>query len=108
VSAYTVYITSPALAEAKQLPGNVRQRVKRTIDDLQLEPRPSGSKQLEFPEASEVSAVEIEVRRLRLDKWRILYTIHEEQKIVDVLAIRKRPPYDYGDLGDLLKETGNE
>jgi len=30
--------------------------------------------------------------------------IHEDDKIVDVLAVRKRPPYDYGDLESLLTE----
>jgi hypothetical protein len=28
----------------------------------------------------------------------------EAEKAVDVLAIRKRPPYDYGDLAQLLEE----
>jgi hypothetical protein len=28
----------------------------------------------------------------------------EQEKAVDVVAVRKRPPYDYGDLGELLGE----
>ena len=43
-----------------------------------------------------------ELRRLRLDNWRIVYAITEADKIVDVLAVRKRPPYDYEDLQTLL------
>ncbi|WP_423224796.1 type II toxin-antitoxin system RelE family toxin [Candidatus Amarolinea aalborgensis] len=45
-----------------------------------------------------------EVRRLRLDKWRVVYAITEVESIVDVLAVRRRPPYDYGDLNALLSE----
>jgi mRNA interferase RelE/StbE len=46
------------------------------------------------------------VRRLRLDKWRVVYAITEEDKAVDVLAVRKRPPYDYSDLEKLLANMG--
>jgi mRNA interferase RelE/StbE len=38
-----------------------------------------------------------------LDKWRIVYVITESESTVDVLAVRKRPPYDYGDLTALLE-----
>ena len=44
-----------------------------------------------------------EVRRIRLEGWRIIYAIDEEAKFVAVLAVRKRPPYDYEDLSDLLE-----
>jgi mRNA interferase RelE/StbE len=61
-------------------------------------PRPPQSKRLDLPE------VDAEVWRLRLDNWRILYAIDESEQIVDVLAVRKRPPYDYGDLEKLLED----
>ena len=41
--------------------------------------------------------------RLRLDRWRIVYAITDEEQTVDILAIRKRPPYDYDDLRILLE-----
>jgi mRNA interferase RelE/StbE len=34
-----------------------------------------------------------------------VYGITEKDKVVDVLAVRKRPPYDYGDLEELLAEA---
>lgn len=34
-----------------------------------------------------------------------MYVITETERIVDVLAVRKRPPYDYGDLEALLSEA---
>ncbi|MCL4861516.1 MAG: hypothetical protein KJZ93_19010 [Caldilineaceae bacterium] len=39
---YTVYVLPRALQEIKRLPGHVRQRVKRLIDDLAEDPRPPG------------------------------------------------------------------
>ncbi|MDY6868882.1 MAG: hypothetical protein SVT56_13455, partial [Chloroflexota bacterium] len=53
------------------LPGNIRQRIRRAISSLAQDPRPSRSKKLEF------SLVDGEPRRLRLEKWRILYVIIE-------------------------------
>ncbi len=106
MSRYTVYVTPEVLAVAKRLPGNVRQREKRSIDGLQTDPRPPGSKELDFPDKNELAGRGVEVWRVRLDKWRLLYTIRETEKVVDVLAIRRRPPYDYGDLPELLSGLG--
>jgi len=43
-----------------------------------------------------------ELYRIRMDRWRILYLVDEAERTVDVLAVRRRPPYDYGDLEQLL------
>lgn len=99
---YSIYITPQAWREIKNLPGHIRQRVKRAIDDLENTPRPSNGKQLDVP-----SDLPIELWRIRLDKWRIVYVISESENTIDVLAIRKRPPYDYGDLSELLTEIQN-
>lgn len=98
MSQYTVYIVPDAFQEIKQLPGNVRQRVRAAIRDLVDNPRSPQSKQLDFSEFAG------ELRRLRLDNWRILYAVSETDRVVDVLAVRKRPPYDYGDLTALLEQ----
>jgi mRNA interferase RelE/StbE len=98
VSPYRVYVTPEALDEIKDLPGHIRQRARQVIREFADHPIPSRSKRLEFPEP------ERQLFRYRLDNWRIVYTITESEKVVDVLAIRKRPPYDYGDLEKLLAE----
>lgn len=98
MSAYRVYITPEALAEVKDLPGNIRQRVRESIRSLAKQPRPAHSKALQFNEPERL------LFRLRLDHWRIVYVVTEADNVVDVLAIRKRPPYDYGDLSILLEE----
>ena len=96
MSQYKVYVTPSAWQEVKDLPGHMRQRVKRAIDDLASNPRPPDGKALELPN------FDYNVWRLRLDKWRIVYLITEADHIIDVLAVRKRPPYDYGDLEKLM------
>ena len=99
MNGYTVYITPHAWREIKALPGYMRQRVKRAIEALANNPRPPRNKELDTPD------LEWELHRLRLDRWRIVYAITEDDKIVDVLTVRKRPPYDYGDLGQLLEKA---
>lgn len=44
----------------------------------------------------------IEVRRFRLDPWRLVYAIHDTDTWVWLLALRRRPPYDYDDLAELV------
>ena len=97
---YEVYVLPQAWKEMKRLPGNVRQRVKRAIDGLRSNPRPPRSVRLD---TSGLSEMDIELRRLRIDRWRIVYAVMESELCVDVLAVRKRPPYDYGDLQQLLE-----
>jgi len=46
MSQYRVYVTPEALAEIKDLPGNVRQRIRQTIRELATQPHPIQSKQL--------------------------------------------------------------
>jgi mRNA interferase RelE/StbE len=100
VSRYTVYVIPRAWREMKDLPGNMRQRVKRAVDALADDPRPTRSQSLD------IAGFERELRRIRLDRWRVVYTITDTDRAVDVLAVRKRPPYDYGDLGELLEAVG--
>jgi mRNA interferase RelE/StbE len=98
VSRYKLYVTPSAWKEVKTLPGQVRQRVRKAVAALAENPRPPKSKALAVP------GLHAEVRRLRLDRWRIVDAITEADAVVDVLAVRKRPPYDYGDLEALLKD----
>ena len=99
---YKVYVLPQAWKEIKRLPGNMRQRVKRAIDGLSENPRPPGSVKLDTSGLPGID--DVELRRLRIERWRIVYAITEAELYVDVLAVRKRPPYDYGDLERLLAE----
>jgi mRNA-degrading endonuclease RelE of RelBE toxin-antitoxin system len=97
---YDVFVEQQVHQARARLPGNVRQRIRRLIGELGHEPRPAGSALLdvmglELPPA-------IEARRYRLDPWRLVYAVNDEARWVWVLAIRRRPPYDYEDLADLV------
>jgi mRNA interferase RelE/StbE len=96
MSLYRIYLPPQVYREIKALPGHVRRKVKGAIADLANQPRPPQSKTLNFPGADR------EARRLRLNKWRVVYAVSEDEQTVSILAVRKRPPYDYQDLLDLL------
>jgi mRNA interferase RelE/StbE len=96
---YRAWIDPEALAEARAAPGHVRQRLKRAMKDLARDPRPADSKTLDWPPES------FEPRRLKIGNWRIIYAVDDAAGWVWVLAVRKRPPYDYGDLADLLRRV---
>jgi mRNA interferase RelE/StbE len=102
---YKVWMRSEVHGVRKRLPGQIRQRVKQTLSDLGREPRPSQSRALRLPETGEpVIEAGWELRRIRLEDWRIVYAIDESWREVAVLTIQRRPPYDYDDLEALLSE----
>jgi len=84
----------------KYLPGNVRQRVKRAIESLAQEPRLPDSRPLDATGLDVPPRVEL--RRLQIDRWRIVYAVNDEEHWVWVLAIRRRPPYNYEDLEERI------
>ena len=90
-----VALSETAWNDLKQIPGNARRRMIAAIDELEVDPRPPRSKVLEG------ISVQREIRRLRLDPWRIVYLIIEERPLV--LAVRRRPPYDYADVAALIE-----
>ena len=96
---YDIWIERDAHDVRTKLPGNVRQRIGRLIDDLANAARPDLSKHLDTSDLD--ISVHTELRRIRLDKWRVVYAINDEESWVWILAIRKRPPYDYEDLDEL-------
>jgi mRNA interferase RelE/StbE len=96
----SVYIRPEAREEIDSLPGHVRQRVRRAVLALQDNPRPSQGKCMEYDLGPKQ-----ELWRLRLDAWRVVYLIDQERDRVYVLAVRKRPPYQYEDLVALLTEA---
>lgn len=95
-----VWTEPSARDEIKGLPGHVRQRVRRMVKALADEPRPSYSRSLAPPVGIDLGSLEL--RRLRIEHWRVVYVIDEEWELVTVLAVRRRPPYDYEDLEELL------
>ena len=100
MTAYDLWLEPEVHQARKDLPGNVRQQIKRAIDQLAADPRPSASIPVDVSKTDVPLAVE--VRRLRRTPWRIIYAVNDDEHWVWVLAIRRRPPYDYEDLDRLV------
>lgn len=99
---YDLFIEREAHEQRKLLPGNMRQRIAHLIADLGSHPRPALSESLEtgglpVPEA-------VELRRIRLEHWRIVYAVNDDESWVWIWRIRRRPPYDYDDLMDFIDQ----
>jgi mRNA interferase RelE/StbE len=104
---YRVWIRPQALREIKDLSGNIRNRVKRAIDGLALDPRPPESSKLRLAPGIHEAAAPPEARRLRLDHWRVLYLVNDAETWIAVIAVRRRPPYDYEDLAVLASSSSD-
>jgi mRNA interferase RelE/StbE len=102
---YRIWLEAEVHEMRTRLPGKVRQRVKRLISELRDQPRPSVSQPLDSTGLDVPSGVEI--RRIRLEEWRIIYAVNDSERWAWVLAIRQRPPYDYEDLPELMAKLNN-
>ncbi len=98
---YDLFIEPEVHELRKALPGNVRQRLRRVLDGLIVAPRPANGRRLVLAEDETPAGVEI--WRVRLDRWRIVYAVNDADRWVHVLGIYRRPPHDYGDLPDLIE-----
>ena len=104
MASYRVDITGDAHAEIRRVPGNMRQRVIRTLHGLATQPRPSSSRALDTTRAGFVQESGVELRRLRLEAWRIVYAVEDAAHLVSILAVRRRPPDRYDELQELIDE----
>ena len=97
---YDLFLEPEVHEARKTLPGHIRQRIRRIITELATEPRPPKSRRLVLSEQEVPDGVEI--YRLRMEVWRLIYAIHEDEQWVRVLGIYRRPPYDYDNLPNLI------
>lgn len=104
MGSYQVEIARSARDEIRRLPGNMRQRMIRLLREFEQSPRPPNSTALNRAKLELPDDLAVEPRRLRLESWRIVYVVDDEAQSVLVLAVRKRPPYQYEDLNDLLRQ----
>ncbi len=80
-SRYTVQIERRALKALQKIPLQVRSRLQQAIDQLALNPRPSGAKAL---------AGRHNLCRLRVGDYRIVYQVRDKALIVLVIKIGHR------------------
>ncbi|MCE7904371.1 MAG: type II toxin-antitoxin system RelE/ParE family toxin [Anaerolineae bacterium CFX3] len=90
------FLYPSAWDDFNRLTGAARREMIHAVDAIEKSPRLPASKRLTIPNET------TEIRRYRLGHWRIIYVVVDEQPLV--LAIRRRPPYDYEDLEELLKK----
>ncbi|HMN26862.1 MAG TPA: type II toxin-antitoxin system RelE/ParE family toxin [Caldilineaceae bacterium] len=84
---YRLKISKTVQREIEHLPGNVRQRVKQTIAGLAFEPRPANADQLEDELAG--------FWRIKLDGYRIIYTIDDDVILIEIVRVARRTPKTY-------------
>ncbi len=77
--AYRIKLTDEAMRVLPELTGNVRQRIRRLIGALAAEPRPVGAKELRGLPG---------IFRQRLARWRVIYRVVDEERLVIVLSVR--------------------
>ncbi len=78
---YRIRITETAKKEIRQLPGNIRQRVRKVVRGLAADPILRWAKELrDLPGRY----------RIRLDDWRIIYRIEKDELIVLILRVRRK------------------
>ena len=78
---YKIKITALAKDDIRSLPGNIRQRVRRAIEGLAENAVPGGAKELRGLPGR---------YRIRIDRWRIIYRIEQEEVMVLILRVRRK------------------
>lgn len=79
---YQVSIRKKALKDLEEIPTKISKQIGKAIDSLSINPRPQGCKKLKG-EAEYIW-------RIRVGDYRILYTIEDIIKIVEVRRIGHR------------------
>ena len=104
MGSYRVEITNAARREIHNLPGHARPLIFRELQSLEKDVRPYSSKGMKSTKSFKIPK-DVELRRIRIDRWRVVYVIESDLSLVTVLAVRKRPPYQYENLEELLKDV---
>lgn len=78
---YQIRYTGEARHALQNMPGNYRQRARRLIESLFNTPRPATAKELrDLPNRY----------RIRLNGWRIIYRVDDEDGVIIILRIRQK------------------
>lgn len=104
MGSYRVEISNLARREIRNLPGHARPLIFHALQLLEKDAHPYSSKGMKSIKGLKIPKG-VELRRIRINRWRMVYVVEPDQSVVTVLAVRKRPPYQYQDLEELLKEA---
>jgi len=78
---YDISLASSAEKEINSLPKNIQERVEKAIDLLKDIPRPPGTIKIKGKE---------DLYRIRKGDYRIIYSIDDENHIIDICYMRHR------------------
>ena len=78
---YSIVFARSARKELENFPPLLKTRVLNRIEKLSTNPRPAGVRKLVGSEY---------LWRLRIDDYRVIYGVYDEQKLVDIIHIRHR------------------
>ncbi len=78
---YSVVFARAARKELQNLDPQVARRILKHIEALVTDPRPSGAVKLEGA---------MDLWRVRVGEWRVVYRISDGARLVDVVAVRHR------------------
>jgi mRNA-degrading endonuclease RelE of RelBE toxin-antitoxin system len=88
---YTLRRNETVKKQIDELPGHLKQQIRREIDDLAYNPRPTYGEPLRPPLADRL--------QITIDDYRIVYKIEEEYKQVIIQKIgKKKGPEFYYDI----------
>ena len=79
---YRVEVENRAARQILTLPCNVRDRVIRLIERLQIDPRPTGCTKLKGQSKP--------AWRVRVGEYRVLYRISDDEKVVRIYGVLRR------------------
>ena len=77
---YQVFLSNHAIKSLNKLPIERIKEVVQKIEDLKSEPRPNNCKKLKGREGY----------RIRVGNYRVIYTINDNQLIIQIIAIGHR------------------
>lgn len=79
---YHLTIRRSAKKELSSFPAHVVKRIVDRLEGLKKDPRPSGSKKLK--------GTSNDLWRIRVGDYRVVYTVYDEQKEVEVISMGHR------------------
>jgi mRNA-degrading endonuclease RelE of RelBE toxin-antitoxin system len=81
---YNVWLEAEVYSARELLPGNVRQRVKKLLANLAEQPKPTFSQSIDITGLD--VPVGIDIRRIRLEHWRVIYAVQDAERWVWVVV----------------------
>jgi mRNA interferase RelE/StbE len=78
---YLIRFAASAAKEFRDLPGDLKSRLEPAIDSLARNPRPPGTRKIRS---------EKDLYRVRVGSYRIVYEVHDHDKLVVIMRIRHR------------------